>query len=119
MKRVETIKELIAKGDLPESALRYKVRRIQRSSSEEATTSAANQVKVEVKDERSSDLGHDALSRRERRAAQSWHMKKNGEPRAIPCRWSPAEHRTFIEILKTKGKVWPLISRTLKNKTET
>lgn len=44
MKKIEAIKELIAKGELTEDALRWKVRRY-RTASEEA------KVKHEVKDE--------------------------------------------------------------------
>ena len=103
MKKIEAIKELIAKGELTEDALRWKVRRT-RTASEEA------KIKSEVKDE-------DGKCK-EPRAPGVYLVKKNGQPRAMPCRWSHAEHKAFIDMLKSEGKQWTKIAETIGTKNE-
>ena len=45
-------------------------------------------------------------------------MKKNGLPRMLPSRWSHSEHKTFVEMLKTEGKVWSRIAAAIGTKNE-
>ena len=105
MKKIEAIKELIAKGELSEDALRWKMRR-HRTASEEA------KIKTEVKDEDGEP------SRRVTKEPGIYLVKKNGQPRAMPCRWSHAEHKAFIEMLKKDGKQWVQIAETIATKNE-
>ena len=107
MKKIEAIKELIAKGELTEDALRWKVRRY-RTASEEC-----KQVKSEIKDE-------DGIVRERKipREPGMYIVKKNGQPRAMHCRWSHAEHKAFIEMLKKDGKQWQYIAETIGTKNE-
>ena len=94
MKKIEAIKELIAKGELTEDALRWKMRR-QRTASEEA------RVKSEVKDEdgKRSDSSNPRRYQQARDPTGMHMINKNGQPRAMPCRWSHSEHKTFVEML--------------------
>ena len=68
MKKIEAIKELIAKGELTEDALRWKVRR-PRTASEEA------KVKSEIKDE---DGELALMPERKPRPPGVYLVKKNG-----------------------------------------
>lgn len=106
MKKIEAIKELIAKGELSEDALRWKQRRVVSGSEE-------TKVKSEVKDED----GH-VRDRKPAREPGVYLVKKNGQPRAMPCRWSHAEHKAFIDILKRDGKQWKEIAETIGTKNE-
>jgi hypothetical protein len=45
-------------------------------------------------------------------------VKKNGEPRNLPHRWTMSEHSTLVNMLKTEGKVWKEIAETIVSKNE-
>lgn len=112
MKKVEAIKELIAKGELTEDALRWKMRK-PRTASEEA------KVKSEVKDEDGKKSLSSTRKYYQARDPTGTHMiNKNGQPRAMPCRWSHSEHKTFVDMLKNDGKQWTRIAEAIGTKNE-
>ena len=105
IKKIEAIKELIQKGELSEDALRWKQRRAISGSQE-------TRVKSEIKDE------DGKVTKRYNKDPSVYLVKKNGLPRAMPCRWSHAEHKAFIDMLKRDGKQWKDIAETIGTKNE-
>jgi hypothetical protein len=99
-KKIEAIQELIDKGELPASSLRWKTRQ-QLAMAKQGVNPLNPMIKSE-----------DGMIKSENGEL------KPGDHRATPCRWSSHEKKRFIELLKTMGKQFAKIAEIIKTKNE-
>lgn len=114
MKKIEAIKELIAKGELTPDALRWKVRRYKSDDKEMKAEKRALLREQGIKDEDGEGSEEEDVDGE----SKVYMLKRDGTARAIPCRWSVHEAQTFIEILKRDGKKWAEIAEQVATKNE-
>ena len=110
-KKIEAIKELIDKGELPATSLRWKTRR---------ALELAEQGKLGIKDEDGFAMQvkfEDGIGLLNDQPIGPY-MNKGGDCRATPCRWSSHEKKKFIELLKSMGKQFTKIAELIKTKNE-
>jgi hypothetical protein len=131
------VKELISKGELAPDALRWKMRRtrdqVESLRFAEARRRKADKLKQLRED--GTEVNSDAEKTEDYLPAVSkgkseggeevdtegdrpYLVKKNGEPRCMPCRWTMSEHGILVNLLKNEGKIWKEIAEAIGTKNE-